>query len=125
MVCCIYNKYLFIIYLNRIISYINRCGWGNYGPKVLDETDRCCQLHDQCYDRISGGFFGCSPKLVTYDWKGYSDGSIQCTDREGSCDRKACDCDRLAVECYAQHRRSYDPMLIDGKFKGEKTKACR
>ncbi|CAF1056880.1 unnamed protein product [Rotaria sordida] len=107
------------------IGYGCWCGLGTYGSKVFDSTDRCCQLHDQCYDRISGGFFGCSPKLVTYDWKGLFNGEIQCTDRENTCDRNACDCDRVAVECYSQYRSTYNPDFLDGKYKGNKKIACK
>lgn len=104
---------------------ISRCGWGTYGSKVMDNTDRCCQLHDQCYERISGGFFGCSPKLVTYDWKELSGNRIQCTDRQDTCDWKACECDRIAVECYSQHRSTFNLNFLDGNFKGDKHIACK
>ncbi|CAF3452700.1 unnamed protein product [Rotaria socialis] len=107
------------------IGYGCWCGWGTYGAKVLDNTDRCCQLHDQCYDRISGGFFGCSPKLVTYDWKELSNGGIQCTDKANTCDRNACECDRAAVECYEQYRQSYNANFLDGKYTGNKKIACK
>ena len=105
-------------------SFSLRCGWGTYGSNVFDQTDLCCQLHDQCYDRIAGGFFGCSPKIVTYDWKGLLGGEIICTDRADSCDRKACDCDRIAVDCYALHRRSYNKDFLDGNYRGDKKKTC-
>ena len=45
------------------------CGPGGSGTPV-DGTDRCCQLHDFCYDKIIASNL-CSPYKVTYE---YSEG---------------------------------------------------
>lgn len=90
------------------ISLFDRCGSGTYGSKVLDATDDCCRIHDQCYDRISGGFFGCSPKLVTYDWEGRLNHAVVCTDPLNTCDRNACECDKAAVDCFQRNRATFD-----------------
>jgi hypothetical protein len=71
----------------------------------------CCRIHDQCYSRISGGFFGCSPKIVTYAWDKRPNNVIECTDPIGTCDRNACECDKAAVDCFEQHRSTYDADL--------------
>lgn len=118
---------------NAVISsfqlVFTRCGSGNYGPFVADATDDCCQIHDRCYDRIDGGVFGCSPKLVTYDWEELSNRQIQCTDEAGTCDRKACECDKAAVDCYERHRATYRADLVDvatrfGKDSSGRSKFC-
>ncbi|UJR08456.1 hypothetical protein I4U23_012726 [Adineta vaga] len=87
------------------------CGAGTYGSQTLDATDECCRIHDECYDEIAGGFFGCSPKLVTYAWEARSNKAIVCTDPIGSCDRNTCECDKAAVDCFARHRQTYDSSL--------------
>ena len=91
---------------------LNRCGVGNYGSLIVDQTDNCCRIHDHCYQRISGGWFGCSPKLVTYAWKGRLNHTIECHDSIGTCDRNACECDKAAVNCFANHRSSYQSSFL-------------
>jgi hypothetical protein len=103
---------------------LNRCGSGSYGSLTVDATDDCCRVHDQCYDRISGGFFGCSPKLVTYDWQKLANNVIVCTDPVGTCDRNACDCDKAAVDCYEKHRSTFDSDFRDMGNKAKKTITC-
>ena len=39
------------------------CGAGGNGRPV-DDTDRCCQKHDRCYDAAE--MYGCSPKVFNY-----------------------------------------------------------
>ncbi|CAF0902790.1 unnamed protein product [Adineta ricciae] len=87
------------------------CGSGTFGSQTLDATDECCRIHDECYDRIAGGFFGCWPKLVTYAWQGLSNQGIACSDKSGSCDRNTCECDKAAADCFARHRTTYNGEL--------------
>lgn len=88
--------------------FFRRCGYGGHGPLHIDETDRCCQVHDDCYDRIEGkGFFGCSPKVITYAWSRLANSEIECTDKIGTCDRNTCECDKAAADCFATHRHTY------------------
>ncbi|CAF4611416.1 unnamed protein product, partial [Rotaria sp. Silwood2] len=37
------------------------CGSGNRGELVVDETDRCCQVHDLCWGLGESRTAGCSP----------------------------------------------------------------
>lgn len=95
---------------NRFTLYLfffGRCGYGGHGPKAVDATDLCCQVHDDCYRRIAGGFFGCSPKLVTYAWTRLANREIRCTDDFGTCDRNTCECDKAAADCFEKHRATY------------------
>ncbi|XP_009940073.2 basic phospholipase A2 homolog 2 [Opisthocomus hoazin] len=83
-------------------SYGCYCGVGGRGrPK--DDTDRCCQLHDTCYDNLL--IYGCNGKKqgYHYDWH---DGSPSC--REGSwCAQLSCECDRSLALCLQQSIKSY------------------
>jgi secretory phospholipase A2 len=101
-----------------------RCGVGHYGSLVADATDNCCRIHDQCYARINGGILGCSPKIVTYSWKGLSNKVIECTDPIGTCDRNACECDKAAADCYQRHRFTYYAGLLNMGDSDERIEIC-
>ncbi|XP_015756807.1 PREDICTED: basic phospholipase A2 nigroxin B-like [Acropora digitifera] len=75
------------------------CGYGGGGEPV-DETDKCCQIHDKCYDAVKDA------KLCTFSssiyWRVYSrDGTCTgCADPEGTCKRAICECDGAASRCF-------------------------
>ncbi|XP_065552560.1 uncharacterized protein LOC136022767 isoform X2 [Lathamus discolor] len=47
------------------------CGFGGKGqPK--DATDRCCQLHDTCYDSLLSHHCNAKAQSYLYDWAGSS-----------------------------------------------------
>ncbi|NXJ79764.1 PA2G5 phospholipase, partial [Trogon melanurus] len=78
------------------------CGFGGKGePK--DATDRCCQLHDACYDSLES--YGCDAKTRRYHY-GWRGGSPFC--REGSwCSWFSCECDRSLALCLQRNIGSY------------------
>ncbi|XP_027045607.1 basic phospholipase A2 homolog 1-like [Pocillopora damicornis] len=84
------------------VDYGCYCGYGGTG-NPLDATDRCCQVHDECYGRIMK-----DPDLCTFSssvyWKIYSrdDTCTGCVDEEGSCERAICECDGAAARCFAE-----------------------
>ncbi|NXI60444.1 PA2GA Phospholipase, partial [Chloroceryle aenea] len=84
-------------------SYGCYCGLGGKGqPK--DPSDRCCQLHDTCYESLQN--HQCNAKLQRY-WYGWHGGSPCC--REGSwCSQLSCECDRSLALCLKRNRRSYN-----------------
>nr|P20259.1 RecName: Full=Basic phospholipase A2 pseudexin B chain; Short=svPLA2; AltName: Full=Phosphatidylcholine 2-acylhydrolase [Pseudechis porphyriacus] len=73
------------------------CGPGGHGTPV-DELDRCCKIHDDCYGEA--GKKGCFPKLTLYSWK--------CTEKVPTCNAKSrckdfvCACDAEAAKCFAK-----------------------
>mmetsp|Transcript_45125 Transcript_45125/g.71694 ORF Transcript_45125/g.71694 Transcript_45125/m.71694 type:complete len:139 (+) Transcript_45125:128-544(+) len=77
------------------LDYINYgcyCGWGGGGYPV-DDTDRCCKEHDECYGQVGKL---CWPKVVLYF-------RYQCTGCSGlnnSCQSHVCECDRKAALCF-------------------------
>ncbi|KAK3750947.1 hypothetical protein QZH41_015027 [Actinostola sp. cb2023] len=85
-------------------DYGSYCGVGGSGTPV-DGVDRCCQVHDACYDK----FEKCGPYYLSYD-SGYikhwatSDKKclIQCDDTD-QCKKGVCECDKAAAECFAKN----------------------
>nr|XP_057904255.1 phospholipase A2-like [Doryrhamphus excisus] len=70
------------------------CGLGGHGePK--DETDKCCQTHDCCYENAINQ--GCSPVTDDYQWT-CNNGRVSC-DHLSGCERTLCECDRDAGNC--------------------------
>ncbi|NXJ91697.1 PA2BN phospholipase, partial [Corythaixoides concolor] len=83
-------------------SYGCYCGWGGKGqPK--DATDRCCQLHDTCYESLLS--YRCNAKMQRYRYSWHSS-SPWCG--EGSwCSQLSCECDRSLVLCLKSSIGSY------------------
>ncbi|XP_075577825.1 acidic phospholipase A2 PLA-1 [Pelecanus crispus] len=78
------------------------CGLGGKG-KPKDATDRCCQLHDTCYNSLLS--YHCNAKMrgYRYDWH---EGSPSCRE-DSSCARFSCECDRSFVLCLKRGVGSY------------------
>merc|ERR1712126_193767 len=82
------------------------CGLGGGGEPV-DEVDRCCQVHDQCYgDAMQHD--ECWPIFDNPYMEHYyytcKDKHITCTSKNNTREKFICDCDRKAAECFSQHK---------------------
>ncbi|KAM9820707.1 phospholipase A2, minor isoenzyme-like [Neosynchiropus ocellatus] len=83
------------------------CGKGGSG-KPVDELDRCCQVHDQCYsDAMQHD--DCWPILDNPYTEFYAydcdENNKKVTCDRGSnddCEHFICECDRKAAECFAK-----------------------
>uniref|UniRef100_U3FYP5 phospholipase A2 n=1 Tax=Micrurus fulvius TaxID=8637 RepID=U3FYP5_MICFL len=75
------------------------CGYGGSGTPV-DELDRCCQVHDKCYDTAKR-VHKCFPSVRTYSYD-CSEGKLTCKDNNTKCKDFVCNCDRTAALCFAK-----------------------
>uniref|UniRef100_A0A646QEL5 Phospholipase A2 1b n=1 Tax=Thelotornis mossambicanus TaxID=1328036 RepID=A0A646QEL5_9SAUR len=90
------------------------CVWRGSG-QPLDDTDRCCHVHDCCYEAVSVG--NCDPKKESYLYSIRKD-NITC--RAGNeCQRQTCECDKAAALCFRrstflQQYASYSNSRCEG-----------
>ncbi len=82
------------------------CGAGGNGRPV-DDTDRCCQKHDRCYDAAE--MYGCSPKVFNYYNYNATLGKTDCNDPQETCNYLICKCDKEATECFYKSLSTYKP----------------
>eukprot|EP00076_Gallus_gallus_P004199 NP_001264973.1 calcium-dependent phospholipase A2 precursor [Gallus gallus] len=91
---------------NAVLNYSSYgcyCGVGGHGqPK--DATDRCCQLHDTCYDSLQR--YHCNAKKQRYKYSWHS-GRLTCN-RDSWCAQLSCECDRILGLCLQRNRGSYN-----------------
>ncbi|XP_074462595.1 phospholipase A2 [Larus michahellis] len=88
------------------------CGLGGQGTPV-DELDRCCQVHDNCYSQAkkldSCRFLIDNPYTKTYSFS-CSPGQIKCHSTNNECEMFICNCDRAAAMCFA--KAPYNPEYV-------------
>ncbi|KAL4667971.1 hypothetical protein H8959_006660 [Pygathrix nigripes] len=85
------------------------CGLGGKGVPV-DDTDRCCQAHDCCYEKLKES--SCQPVLNGYQFH-IVNGTVVCGCTLGPgagchCGLKACECDKRSVHCFKDSLPTYE-----------------
>ncbi|XP_053267930.1 phospholipase A2 isoform X2 [Pleuronectes platessa] len=81
------------------------CGKGGSG-KPVDELDRCCEVHDNCYGDamkhdVCNSYFAPYFKSYSHDCAKHSK-TITCGKNNSVCEQFLCECDRKAAECFAR-----------------------
>ncbi|XP_017752684.1 PREDICTED: uncharacterized protein LOC108545526 [Eufriesea mexicana] len=82
------------------------CGFLGSGY-VIDGIDRCCKMHDWCYDATECPMF--SEYFVPYYWRCYHGYKPVCAVEHGnwggsgSCAQRLCECDRSFAECLKRY----------------------
>ncbi|KAK2565083.1 Phospholipase A2 A2-actitoxin-Cgg2a [Acropora cervicornis] len=95
------------------VGYGCYCGIGGEGvPK--DQTDRCCQQHDQCYNSVIASGV-CPLDIAVYLMPYKRKNCYECETASyywfyGECRETLCKCDSEAVQCFK--RSKFNPALI-------------
>ncbi|XP_066589775.1 uncharacterized protein [Prorops nasuta] len=82
------------------------CGFLGSGY-VIDGIDRCCKMHDWCYDATECPMF--MEYFVPYYWRCYNGYRPVCAVEHGnwgaagSCAQRLCECDRSLAECLRRY----------------------
>ncbi|XP_054250830.1 basic phospholipase A2 sphenotoxin subunit B-like [Indicator indicator] len=84
------------------------CGLGGRGtPK--DATDRCCQVHDQCYSNLLKKYH-CDAKVQEYHYRWL--GGLPTCKEESWCGHHSCQCDRSLALCLQRNIKSYSVWYL-------------
>ncbi|NXO43247.1 PA2BT phospholipase, partial [Locustella ochotensis] len=78
------------------------CGLGGQG-QPRDASDRCCQLHDTCYQNLLE--YNCDAKTELYNYNWHRD-RLSCG-LGSRCSYLSCECDRSLALCLRRNSRSY------------------
>ncbi|XP_039262116.2 uncharacterized protein LOC120338233 [Styela clava] len=113
--------------LKKYNEYGCYCGGGQSYGKPLDDTDRCCKLHDECYERTMKKFNineGCDTYTTQYKTTCCKSQKItKCGDAGPSAGRGFCDCDQAMAVCVSKSKAliQYRRTLKNAR----KRKECR
>ncbi|XP_003729324.1 acidic phospholipase A2 BpirPLA2-I [Strongylocentrotus purpuratus] len=94
------------------------CGLGGSG-KPVDDVDRCCMEHDNCYQTVEDDHCGLYFSSYQYTKQGCAsgNGNIVCagslSDPSTECAFRLCECDRLLASCLRRNRDSYNTVFAN------------
>ncbi|XP_076340402.1 phospholipase A2 Scol/Pla-like isoform X2 [Tachypleus tridentatus] len=101
------------------IFYGNWCGFGGTGEPV-DPIDKCCMLHDWCYDRVNDRecsvYYKSGPYFLRYKWHIRKSGKVVCGLINNKCLHRVCKCDIQLAQCLQEHRDAYNATYSTGRI---------
>nr|4BP2_A Chain A, PHOSPHOLIPASE A2 [Bos taurus] len=93
------------------------CGLGGSGTPV-DDLDRCCQTHDNCYKQAkkldSCKVLVDNPYTNNYSYS-CSNNEITCSSENNACEAFICNCDRNAAICFSKVPYNKEHKNLDKK----------
>ncbi|XP_078097909.1 basic phospholipase A2-like isoform X3 [Mustelus asterias] len=99
--------------IRHFVDYGCFCIRGGNGNQPVDAIDRCCQVHDDCYDE--GKKIGCSAKVRLYP-STCNNGVPKCDNdfiTKQKCSKKVCDCDVAAAICFKKNENNFNQKFVD------------
>nr|P14419.1 RecName: Full=Phospholipase A2; AltName: Full=Group IB phospholipase A2; AltName: Full=Phosphatidylcholine 2-acylhydrolase 1B [Ovis aries]prf//1404433A phospholipase A2 [Ovis aries] len=94
------------------------CGLGGSGTPV-DDLDRCCQTHDNCYKQAkkldSCKVLVDNPYTNSYSYS-CSNKQITCSSENNACEAFICNCDRNAAICFSEVPYNNEHKNLDKKY---------
>ncbi|XP_072346365.1 acidic phospholipase A2 E-like isoform X2 [Scyliorhinus torazame] len=99
----------------RYRNYGCFCGIGGNGKQPVDDFDRCCQGHKDCYREA--GIMGC-PIFHKLHRSTCENGILKCaafsvTSHDAECVEKMCDCNMATALCLKENSDKYNPKFVD------------
>ncbi|XP_078097906.1 basic phospholipase A2-like isoform X1 [Mustelus asterias] len=99
--------------IRHFLHYGCFCRSGGNGNQPVDAIDRCCQVHDDCYNEAMK--MGCFAKIRPYP-STCNNGVPKCNNdfiTKQKCSKKVCDCDVAAAICFKKNENNFNQKFVD------------